>query len=65
MKVVVHCIAGISRSASICAAYLIKHRGMSAIEALEFVRSRRRMANPNAGFIGQLGDWEEDCKASA
>jgi len=50
----VHCAAGISRSATICIAYLIKQQGMGADEALEYVRSRRPIVCPNAGFREQL-----------
>ena len=50
----VHCAAGISRSATICIAYMIKQQGMGADEALEYVRSRRPIVCPNAGFRDQL-----------
>lgn len=34
----VHCVAGVSRSASLCLAYLIKHTGMTLREAFAHVR---------------------------
>jgi protein-tyrosine phosphatase len=40
-KAYVHCTAGINRSPTAAAAYLIKSRGMSAGEAWEYVTSKR------------------------
>lgn len=37
----VHCVAGVSRSASLCIAYLMKHTGMTLREAFAHVRSVR------------------------
>ena len=39
--ILVHCIAGVSRSASCVIAYLMKKRGMSLDEALAHTKSRR------------------------
>ena len=50
----VHCAAGQSRSVSCVCAWLIKRRGMSADEALAFVKKARRCASPNLGFVEQL-----------
>ncbi|XP_014667516.1 PREDICTED: dual specificity protein phosphatase 3-like [Priapulus caudatus] len=52
-KVVVHCYQGISRSATITAAFLLLKRGMSADKALRTLRKKREVF-PNEGFIGQL-----------
>lgn len=52
--VLVHCFAGVSRSATIVIAYLMKHHKMEMREALTFVRSKRPWVNPNFGFMGQL-----------
>jgi protein-tyrosine phosphatase len=40
-KVYLHCTAGINRSPTVAAAYLIRARGCSAREAYEFVTARR------------------------
>lgn len=40
--VLVHCFAGVSRSASMVAAYLILARGMSKEEAIATVRARKK-----------------------
>jgi protein-tyrosine phosphatase len=40
-KVYLHCTAGINRSPTVAAAYLVKSRGMSAREACEYVAAKR------------------------
>lgn len=49
--VLVHCAAGISRSPTLVAAYLMLDRHWSAEEALDFVGKRRLGIAPNAGFL--------------
>lgn len=60
--ILVHCSAGISRSASFVIAYLIRYKSMGVDEALALIRSRRQRANPNQGFITQLRDYEAEFK---
>lgn len=48
--VFVHCSRGVSRSASLCIAYLMKARKMSAADARELVVGRRAIVLPNDGF---------------
>lgn len=50
----VHCAMGVSRSATCVCAWLIKRRGMSANEALDYVKKARKCVSPNLGFIEQL-----------
>ena len=57
--VLVHCQSGISRSATVVIAYLIKHKGMSLIEAYEHCLSIRPMINPNDGFFRALQDFRD------
>ena len=52
-KILVHCSYGISRSASIVIAYLIK-TGLTYTEAYDFVKSKRDLIEPNKGFKKQL-----------
>lgn len=40
-RTMVHCVAGVSRSASLCIAYLMKHMGMTLREAFAHVRRVR------------------------
>ena len=55
----VHCMAGISRSTTLLIAYLIRYRGMKSDDALNLVRSRRSIVNPNPGFWSQLKQYEK------
>ncbi len=52
--VLVHCLAGVSRSPTIVIAYLMKYHKSSLENAYYFVKSKRRMINPNKGFMEQL-----------
>ncbi|KAJ3799247.1 hypothetical protein GGU11DRAFT_679855 [Lentinula aff. detonsa] len=52
--ILVHCQAGVSRSATIVAAYLMHNRQMSVEEALDLVRKARPEIDPNPAFIAQL-----------
>lgn len=58
-KVLVHCFAGKSRSSSVCAAYLMKTQGMRLAQAVEYMRSKREVVQPNLGFMLQLQTYEE------
>lgn len=57
-SVLVHCQMGISRSATICIAYLIKYERLSYKDAHAKVQSARDIIYPNDGFIKQLLEWE-------
>lgn len=58
--VLVHCAAGISRSATVVAAYLIKTKGLNAAEALRLIKERRQCIRPNDGFLKQLLEFEKE-----
>jgi len=53
-KVLVHCIRGVSRSATIVSAYLITAYHIGHEEAVQKVREKRPIARPNYGFMMQL-----------
>lgn len=53
-NVLVHCHAGISRSATIVLAHLMVNRGYSLTNAFKLLRSKRPCVNPNPGFFNQL-----------
>jgi predicted protein tyrosine phosphatase len=64
-RVLVHCAAGVSRSATLVAAYLMRHGHCSAGEALRRVQELRSCANPNEGFRQQLLYYEEELQRRA
>lgn len=53
-SVLVHCAAGISRSATIVCAYLMLTDECECNEAFYLVRRKRKFINPNCGFKFQL-----------
>lgn len=61
-RVLVHCLAGISRSATIAIAYIMKRMNMSLDEAYRFVKEKRPTISPNFNFLGQLLDFEKKIK---
>ncbi|XP_018655068.1 putative dual specificity protein phosphatase [Schistosoma mansoni] len=59
--VLVHCLAGVSRSVAVVIAYLLyNNRGLNVYKALEFVQARRSVAGPNLHFMGQLQAYYHD-----
>lgn len=61
-RTLVHCNAGVSRSAALCAAYLMKHRGLSLREAHSWLRTCRPVVRPNGGFWKQLVRYEMELR---
>ncbi|ERE78063.1 dual specificity protein phosphatase 5-like protein [Cricetulus griseus] len=59
-KVLVHCEAGVSRSPTICMAYLMKTKQFRLKEAFDYVKQRRSVISPNFGFMGQLLQYESE-----
>ncbi|KGB74935.2 dual specificity phosphatase 12 [Cryptococcus deuterogattii R265] len=53
--VLVHCQAGMSRSASIVAAYLMTEFDLDPMEAVAMIRDKRPVIEPSATFWYQLG----------
>lgn len=56
--VFVHCGAGISRSPTVVAAYMVWHLQIPAATALNLIRRARPNIRPNLGFVSQLKAWE-------
>ncbi|XP_073530569.1 dual specificity phosphatase 28 [Phyllobates terribilis] len=63
-KCLVYCKHGRSRSATICIAYLIKHRNMSLKDAFQMVKAVRPSIEPNEGFWSQLESYEKSLQQS-
>ncbi|WVQ72786.1 hypothetical protein IAR50_002346 [Cryptococcus sp. DSM 104548] len=63
--VLIHCQAGMSRSASLCAAYLIFTYALSPDQAIQLIKEKREVIEPSDNFIGQLQVyWEARGKVS-
>eukprot|EP01121_Diplochlamys_sp_Union-15-3_P012318 TRINITY_DN3678_c0_g1_i1.p1 TRINITY_DN3678_c0_g1~~TRINITY_DN3678_c0_g1_i1.p1 ORF type:complete len:156 (+),score=21.12 TRINITY_DN3678_c0_g1_i1:82-549(+) len=58
-KVLIHCMAGVNRSASVLIAYLMQHKKWRLKEALQFVKERRSFISPHPGYIRQLVEYEK------
>jgi len=61
-KALVHCMAGISRSSSLCIAYLMKYKGLTLQQAYSHMKAKRPLIRPNDGFWRQLISYERDLK---
>ncbi|EED83264.1 predicted protein [Postia placenta Mad-698-R] len=59
-KVLVHCRVGVSRSATVTIAYVMKHLGLPLVDAYLVVRSRRLsvLIQPNMRLLYNLLGWE-------
>lgn len=58
VNVVVHCVAGISRSTTLVMAYLLKYHRMDVRSAFNHIHLRRPVARPNNAFFRQLINYE-------
>ncbi|KAJ1918258.1 tyrosine protein phosphatase yvh1 [Mycoemilia scoparia] len=64
-KILIHCIAGQSRSSALAAAYIMQERKIGADEALALIKLKRPQIYPNSGFKEQLELYYElDYKVS-
>ena len=61
-RTIVVCTAGISRSATICIAYLMRYEGKSLEAAHAQVKGARRFVKPNPGFWRFLIQYEKRLK---
>ena len=59
-KVLVHCMAGVSRSATIIIAYIMWKKKMKYDDVLNFVKQKRPIVDPNEGFVKQLKLFEKE-----
>ncbi|KAK7944684.1 hypothetical protein WMY93_000412 [Mugilogobius chulae] len=61
-RTLVYCKNGRSRSAAICAAYLLKYQQLTLEGALQKVKAARHVIDPNPGFMLQLQKYEEELR---
>ena len=59
-KILVHCVAGSSRSATIVIAYIMWSKKMNFSKAFNFVKDKRPIIYPNTGFVEQLKMFEKE-----
>lgn len=57
--VLIHCLAGVSRSATVLTAYLMYRHNMCLYDALGTIKGHRPRIRPNPGFMRQLELFEE------
>eukprot|EP00042_Codosiga_hollandica_P051406 m.630498 g.630498 ORF g.630498 m.630498 type:complete len:366 (-) comp58278_c0_seq4:153-1250(-) len=58
-RVFVHCMAGVSRSATIVVAYVMRRFHLDLKTALRQVQQKRPVVSPNDGFLKQLKAFEK------
>ena len=56
-RILIHCALGVSRSASLCVAYMAHHTGKSINEVIQSIK---RPINPNVGFRKALETFVKD-----
>ncbi|KRZ55868.1 Dual specificity protein phosphatase 7 [Trichinella nativa] len=56
--VLVHCLAGISRSVTVTVAYLMQTLSLSLDDAYDMVKRHKPNISPNFDFLGQLVEFE-------
>ncbi|KAF9582113.1 hypothetical protein BGW38_000623 [Lunasporangiospora selenospora] len=64
-KVLVHCQLGVSRSASLVIAYVMRSQRMGLNEAYDFVKERSAVISPNMSLMYQLAEFEKSLKSSS
>lgn len=58
--VLLHCTAGVSRSASALIYYIMKKQGISYSKASQIVSKKRSCVSPNNSFVNQLKKMKSD-----
>lgn len=58
-KILIHCQCGVSRSASLMVAYIMRYCNMSLNDAYNKLKSIAKDISPNMGLIFQLMEWSE------
>ncbi|XP_018010812.1 dual specificity protein phosphatase 22 [Hyalella azteca] len=59
-SVLIHCLAGMSRSVTVAVIYVMSVTSLNWRDALNAVRGARNVANPNVGFLKQLSEFDAE-----
>jgi protein-tyrosine phosphatase len=63
-RVLVHCLAGVSRSSMAILAYLMKHQRMTLNQAKDHLGNKNPEMDPASGFLQALEDFEASFTAT-
>jgi protein-tyrosine phosphatase len=63
-RILIHCVRGVSRSAAVVAAVLIS-LGWTPERAIAHIARIRPGAQPNIGFVSQLGEYARTLEPTA
>lgn len=58
-NILVHCIQGISRSGSVCCAYVMKQKKQGFLQTWNELKKKRSVIHPNEYFKAQLKQFEQ------
>lgn len=64
-RILIHCQCGVSRSASLMVAYIMRYCNMSLNDAYNKLKSIAKDISPNMGLIFQLMEWNEELNSIA
>ena len=56
-KIYIHCMSGVSRSASLVIFYIMKEKKWDYDKSFEYVQKIRTSINPNSDFVNQLKEY--------
>jgi hypothetical protein len=57
-NILIHCVSGISRSASIVIAYIMDKEKINYDQAFSYVKTKRAAIRPNTNFVDQLNNLQ-------
>ena len=62
-KILIHCMAGRSRSVTVLAAYIMKITGMNVKNTLKSIKKKRSIIEPNEYFVSQLEEYYKELRS--
>lgn len=58
-KILIHCMVGASRSATLIASYICYKTNFKVSDILKYMKSKRKIVSPNPNFVRQLEEYEK------